>query len=637
VLATLFLALAVQSVIVPTPKAIYHPYEFYVDTNLGSITESDTSPNPWKDYRLEIIFTPDGASTPAYIVPGFYCGDTSHSGSGDLWCVRWAPPDNGSWDGVVKMWSNPDVNAEEPDGTSSAGTVSGVHDLTFDFTVGSVDTSADGFLSKGFLRYSDGYRYLQHSEGAFFLKCGMNSPEDFLSYNFYDNPLKETSGDDVNEYDDDAAGEHSHQDESGDHESGEPDWSNLPGDENEGIIGALNYVANAGLNSFYFLPYNFGGDARNCTPFLQVDIQGYMAADIAKRQHYDASRCNQWWETVDWAQRKAVYLDIVLAEEEEANWQRLDDSASADGDRGITRSLFLKHMAAMFSPVMGLTWILCEENGSEEFSNSQLNDMAEYLQHCDAHDHPITVHTENGDTTLYDGLLDDGYDWLRVTSLQKEENCCTQTSDKTRLQTFLQDIEDVFDEHDGVVPVLMMDEVHDADAIDGDDVDAPENSDDWRKKQMWDVLLSGANLGLYCGDAEDFDFEDFDDYKDTIEDAAYAHDIITNWEFWLAEPRRDLVTGETDACCGEGGAEVLAKVGNPQFYIIYYPDASNTGSLDLLDVSSGTNMKYHWLDPSNRNASVPLPTSFTSPGGSWTCPSPPSASSEDWVLIVWRP
>jgi hypothetical protein len=57
--------------------------------------ETDNSPNPFLDYRLQVTFT--GPSGQAYNVPGFFDGDGRGNGSGNIWRVRFTPDEAGQW------------------------------------------------------------------------------------------------------------------------------------------------------------------------------------------------------------------------------------------------------------------------------------------------------------------------------------------------------------------------------------------------------------------------------------------------------------------------------------------------------------------------------------------------------------
>src|SRR5690242_7639470 len=60
-----------------------------------STAESANNPNPFLDYRLDVVFT--SPSNIATVVPGFYAGDGNGGGSGNVWMVRFNPDEAGDW------------------------------------------------------------------------------------------------------------------------------------------------------------------------------------------------------------------------------------------------------------------------------------------------------------------------------------------------------------------------------------------------------------------------------------------------------------------------------------------------------------------------------------------------------------
>src|SRR6056297_1472098 len=51
--------------------------------------ESDSNPNPFLDYRLEVDFS--GPQGEEYHVPGFFAGDGNGEGTGNIWRVHFSP------------------------------------------------------------------------------------------------------------------------------------------------------------------------------------------------------------------------------------------------------------------------------------------------------------------------------------------------------------------------------------------------------------------------------------------------------------------------------------------------------------------------------------------------------------------
>jgi hypothetical protein len=71
----------------------WHPVT--VSFNGPPATETNSSPSPFLDYRLQVSFTsPSGKS---FEVPGFYDGDGNGGSSGSVWKVRFNPDESGTW------------------------------------------------------------------------------------------------------------------------------------------------------------------------------------------------------------------------------------------------------------------------------------------------------------------------------------------------------------------------------------------------------------------------------------------------------------------------------------------------------------------------------------------------------------
>ena len=65
----------------------WHPMEIHFQG--PDADEMDDDPNPFLDYRLQVLFTsPDGER---YLVPGFFNGDGNGVGKGQVWTVRFSP------------------------------------------------------------------------------------------------------------------------------------------------------------------------------------------------------------------------------------------------------------------------------------------------------------------------------------------------------------------------------------------------------------------------------------------------------------------------------------------------------------------------------------------------------------------
>ncbi len=324
--------------------------------------ESDSDPNPFLDYRVQVQFV--GPAGQVYDVPGYFDGDGGGGERGRIWRVKFTPDEAGSWTYQASFRSGPNI-ATSLD--SDAG-----KPLAFDgqrgtLVVASRDEDAPGFLKWGRLEYADRH-YLKFHSGPYWIRGGVDSPENFLAYTGFDNTTPS----------------HRYTDHAEDWHEGDPDWNDGKG---KAIIGAINYLASRNVNSIYFLTMNIGGDGGDVWPWIgKPNPKGDAQND---NMHYDVSKLRQWETVFAHAQRCGVFLHFVFNEAEAANKKELDD-----GELGIERKLYYREMIARFGHHLALGWNLCEEyNIQFDFGPERIRSFAEFVQAIDPYDHPISVHS----------------------------------------------------------------------------------------------------------------------------------------------------------------------------------------------------------------------------------------------------
>jgi hypothetical protein len=592
---------------IPEPRGVWDAFEFLIPTAAtapGGLSESSPSPhNPWLDYRMQaLMVSPTGRT---FEVAGFYAADGAGGDSGSVWKLRFTPDEPGTWGFVMIFEHGPRLNVRE---LSVRGTQVFPSGYPFYFQVGPRRDTAQGFHARGPVE-AVGARYLRHRDGTWFLKTGTNSPENLLGYAGFDGAR------DLGGLPRSASFLHRYAEHRADWRPGDPDWSSGGDPEaGKGIIGALNYLATEGVNSVYFLPLNLGGDGQDTFPFL--DPTGTSFAQVT---HFDVGRMEQWDTVFEHAQRRGILLEFVLAEQENENVSWLG--------QGMTdqRKLFLKQMVAMFGHHPGIRWILCEENAPEpndEFSVRELGEFATWIRRWASLEHPMTVHTDPDDLTIFDQILSSSHDssWLTSASLQVHSNYNPATEQAHEL----------FRSHGRTVTVHL-DELGPA----GTGVSAS-NHDEVRKLVLWDVLLSGGNVAWYCGYhalpvGGDIRLEDFRTRDAMWKYSRHARELLQRFAYWRMVPADGLVTRETrDATYGD--AEVLTDPG--RVLLIYYAAASQTGMVDLRAAPAGAVFDGHWFDPrTGQRVGAP----FQLPGGqaSWM-PAAPAPRGEDWVAVLER-
>ncbi len=589
--------------------AAFQPIEFAYSTAArapGGLSETTASPDhPFLDYRMHGWFvSPSGR---VLNTPGFYAADGLGGDAGSVWKVRFTPDEVGQWAMVVSFEKGPRLNVA---GLATPGTPLAPHGEIQLFQVTMPDPAATGFHRHGPLE-AVGARYLRHRDGTWFLKTGTNSPENLLAYSGFDGafdsgniPLGETF---LHDYPNHVA----------DWRPGDPEWRS-GGDPHagRGIVGALNYLHDVGVNSVYFLANNLGGDGQDVFPF--VDPSG---SEFGKVTHYDVGRMEQWDTVFEHAQRLGILLEFVLAERE------LENISWLGGAQSVQRRLYLKMMVAMFGHHPGLRWILCEENAPEpttQFTVNELEAIAQWIRRWQSFEHPMAVHTDPDDQSIYRQILTNANDssWLTSASLQinrADYNPATEAAHELFEQFRRHAIVDVDEQGPALIGL------------------SRSNHAEMRRKVLWDVLLSGGNLSWYCGyysvldGGGDIRLEDFRSRDTMWRQSRHARSLLERYPFPLMLPADGLVTNET-VHSNYGEAEVFGLPGS--VYLVYYPEATTTGRIDLRQEPSDARFVGRWFNP--RDGVFEGAAEARWGGGIRNVPAAPSPTWNDWVWVLER-
>ncbi len=171
------------------------------------------SPNPF-EITIDVTFSsPSGGS---WVVPAFYDGDGNGGLNGDVWKVRFAAPETGTWT------------------FSSDSSDSILDNYTGSFTVTPAPSNAPQFEKVGLLRYAGGH-YLKFADGGYWIKGGADEPEDFLAPGVMG------------------------------------DWD----DKKNGV----SYLASKGVNSMYIMLHNVDGDGDNVWPWVSPSDTDHFDVD----------------------------------------------------------------------------------------------------------------------------------------------------------------------------------------------------------------------------------------------------------------------------------------------------------------------------------------------------------------------
>ena len=347
--------------------------------------ETDRLPNPFTDLRFDVTFTHESGS-PEYRIPGYFAADgnagTTSATSGTVWRAHLSPDKPGRWSYRITFVSGPSV------ATSGGGAPLAPYDgQSGIFLVAQTNKSGRDFRGKGRLTYTGGH-YLRHAgTGQPFIKAGPDSPETLLAYSDFDGTIALKKNASLKTW----------APHRGDWREGDPTWQAGKG---KGLIGALNYLAAKGLNSFSFLTYNAAGDGDNVWPFISRD----------EKFHYDCSKLDQWGVVFDHATKLGLHLHFKLQEQENDDHRitakRVEGSVpeSLDGGKtGPERRLYLRELIARFGHNLGMLWNLGEENTQ---SADEQRAMADFIAATDPYHHHLVIHSFPQDQDrVYEALI----------------------------------------------------------------------------------------------------------------------------------------------------------------------------------------------------------------------------------------
>lgn len=345
--------------------------------------ESDelAEPNPFTDYRLDVIFS---NGDKVLKVPGYFAADGmaafSSASKGNRWRVHFSPDASGEWTYEVSFKQGSGIAVSEEEG-SSAGFMDGSKGS---FIVEETDKMGKDLRAHGRLQYIGEHYQVFAETKEYFLKCGADAPENFLAYYEIDNTTN--VGNRLKKWEAHA----------GDYETGADAF--LWGPEKsrgKNILGAVNYLSSKGMNAFSFLTFNIDGDDRNVFPYLlDVSTEEYEAAankkgnrkqweEFVMHDRFDVSKMDQWEQIFSYAELRGMFLHFKTQENE--NDQKMDG-----GKLGPERKLYYRELIARYAHHLALNW-----NMGEEITQTieQLKDVSAYIENLDPYKNLIVLHT----------------------------------------------------------------------------------------------------------------------------------------------------------------------------------------------------------------------------------------------------
>lgn len=559
--------------------------------------------NPFLDYRLDVVFSRNGREL---VVPGYFAADgragATSADAGNIWKAHFRPDESGMWEYRIHFRTGRDVAVRG----FGAGAPAGLDGYAGSFEVRPSDKAGTDFRARGrIVNGKRGYFRFQ-GDGELWIKNGADSPENFLAYAGFDQTRRYDPGDEVREGEADPSLDlHRYGPHLADWNEGDPDWG---GGLGRGIIGALNYLHSAGVNSVYMLTMNIQGDGKDVWPYN----------DHNERYRFDCSKLDQWEAVFDHMDSLGMMMHLVLQETE--NECLLDM-----GYTKVQRRVYLRELVARFGHHLGVTWNLGEENGPADWTpigqtDAQRKEMAAFLKKTNPYPSPVVVHTHSDDfhqEAYLEPLL--GFEHLDGPSMQiadpprvnERVARWVEASEKAG-KRWVVCLDEIGPHWNGVLP----------DAVDP-------GHDTLRRDALWGALMAGAaGVEWYFGyrhPHNDLDCEDFRSRENWWRQSTLATEFMQAHNLEKMEARYDLVQ--------PAGSWCLATPG--EVYIAYF--TAGTASCRLFR-DEDTDMEIRWFNPLEGGGLQAGTLPILSGSGWKELGIPPGSSTgklqADWVAVI---
>jgi len=589
----------IQNYVLDGTKKKWQPITLTFDG--PQVSERD-SINPFKNYALLVNFH---SGKDSYKVHGYFTADgeaaETSAENGNKWQVKFAPNTEGKWEFEAYLAEGTDIGISQnplKEKKKSLWKSSG------SFEIAPPDSSATGFYSTGKLGYT-GKHYLEESEtGKPFLKNGVGSPENFLAYHEFDGTFDNGGAETPTLMN----GLHQYSPHIDDWKDGDPVWG---ADKGKGIIGALNYLADKGMNSVYFMTMNVAGDGDDVWPWTDPDEQ----------TRFDVSKLAQWEKVFTHMDGLGMAMNVFTQETE-------NDTLLNHGELGPERKLYYKELVSRFGHHLGVVWNLGEETNR---STEQLKSYASYIRSIDPYNHPIAVHNHVRVTgksiegrpldpiqETFSPLL--GFKDFEIPSLQMADTLEVHQEIKKWRNLSLEKKRPW---------VVYLDEIGHFEVGVTTDSAANNNYDAVMHSSLWGSLMSGgAGTSWYFGGSDipnnDLSAEDFRTRDQWWGIATSAKQFFNDHlPFWEMQNHDELVSNEKSYC--------FAK--KDEIYVVYLPKNETTDlqigdgafTIAFYDPKKGGML----LDKQNEGWKITKPNSVElSPYN--------GQSDKDWVVVIKR-
>jgi Domain of unknown function (DUF5060)/Putative collagen-binding domain of a collagenase len=538
-------------------------------TQPSSYEKASTFP----DYRCDIILS-HTTSSKSYTVPCYYAGNGDAANgaieNGNVWLGHHRPDETGVWNWTVEFKKG--TNVAQNGGGDTAGFFDGV---TGSFDIDPSDKTGRDLRSKGRLQYV-GEHYLKFAgTGEVFVKAGPDSPSNFLAYEEFDATAK------GKDYDVHKA----------DYVPGQFTWN---GNQGHGIIGALNYLASAGMN---VLTVNLISDDGKVSP--------WSGKATERKTDFDISKLAQWEVVFDHAEKIGITLHLKFQETDDGT--TFKESALEEHNMSEQRKIFYREMIARFGHHLGITWNL----GKDQLHPEYLNYRSAYIRKVDPYNSPILVQATDS-AAMDSGLL--GLNSIEGVSLHS-------SNDLAQAETLKWISRSASEGRKWIVSVDQQ-----ADVNEGVKPDSNSNMDVIREKVLYGNLMAGgAGVQYFFG----LSFSDSDLDAETFKSRSrvWAQSKIA-LDFFKTLPLINM-SSQNGWLIDNGTDSVLAS--NDFKTIVYYK--TSTSSTQIMDFPNpGVRYALTWYNPQTGVKSTRA--SAVKSGAGVTLPKPPSQQTSDWVALM---
>lgn len=566
----------------------------------GPETSEYARENPFLDYKLDVIFTKGSKS---YEVPGYFAADgnagESSASEGNMWKVHFRPDDAGSWTYQVSFKKG--KNIAVVDGGDQGDPV-GPDGVEGTLEIEKSDKTGSDFRAKGrIVNGGKGYFKFQDTE-KIWIKNGADSPENFLAYDGFDQTSRFSLKSAVKEGEADPKKSlHRYEAHITDWNEGDPSWKNGNG---KGMIGALNYLQSAGVNSVYMLTMNIIGDGKDVWPYI----------DYNERYRFDCSKLDQWEVVFDHMEELGIMAHYILQETE--NECLLDM-----GYTGVQRRVYLRELIARFGHHLAVSWNLGEENGPAQWTpigqtDEQKKAMASYIKQVNPYPSNVVLHTH----------ADDGHQEKYLTPMLGFESLdgpSIQVGNPAKVHERVKKWVDESEEA-GLRWLVNLDEIGPAwKGAMPDSHDA--NHDTIREQCLWGALMAGATgVEWYFGyryPHNDLNLEDFRSRANWWKQSTIATQFLSQFPLEEMQSADELLRSKSGFC--------LSKPDD--LYVAYIP----AGTRDArLRINSDKSMDVKWFNPREGGELQEGSVSTLSGQGNHKLGNPPADPKKDWVVVV---